>query len=345
MDNLVMFPSAAGSVISKLQEEVTTEAAITETGSINQASTDDQLFEKIESHLHEKIAAGDKTAPFLLGQFYYEEELFEKAAIEFERIKDWDYQAMYQLATMLYDGIGCKKDEKRGFQLMLKVAEAKSVFAAHLKHAAQYNIGRAYFEGYGTHQSNEDAEKYFISAADDGNPKASVLSQTALGMLYSRPDFLNLKKSFFWHSEATGNGSLESQGILGVMYYEGQGIAKSESDAYDCLKEAAERGNIYAQGRLVQLFHSRKLYTKACDLARRIVDYSNPEQLANETDCLMSYVNKGIAYACFYLSRCLALGNGVRKDTQEAEKLFLRACALDPITAHDFHMQVAYGYV
>lgn len=68
-----MFPSAAGSVISKLQEEVTTDAAITEAGSINQASTDDQLFEKIESHLHEKIAAGDKTAPFLLGQFYYEE--------------------------------------------------------------------------------------------------------------------------------------------------------------------------------------------------------------------------------------------------------------------------------
>ena len=51
-------------------------------------------------------------------------------------------------------------------------------------------------------------------AADDGNPKASVLSQTYLGMLYARPDFLNLKKSFFWHSEATGNGSLESQGKL-----------------------------------------------------------------------------------------------------------------------------------
>ena len=45
---------------------------------------------------------------------------------------------------------------------MLKVAEAKSVFAAHLKHAALYNIGRAYFEGYGTQQSNEKAEKYVI---------------------------------------------------------------------------------------------------------------------------------------------------------------------------------------
>ena len=33
--------------------------------------------------------------------------------MEFERIKDWDYQAMYQLGTMCYDGIGCKKDVVR----------------------------------------------------------------------------------------------------------------------------------------------------------------------------------------------------------------------------------------
>jgi len=51
-----------------------------------------------------------------------------------------------------------------------------------------------------------------LLAADDGNPKASVHAQTMLGMLYARPDFLNLKQSFFWHSEACGNGSLESQG-------------------------------------------------------------------------------------------------------------------------------------
>ena len=55
------------------------------------------------------------------------------------------------------------------------------------------------------------------------------------------------------------------------MYLEGKGIKKSESDAYDCLKEATERGNVYAQGRLVQLYHNKKLYTKACDLARRFV--------------------------------------------------------------------------
>lgn len=49
-------------------------------------------------------------------------------------------------------------------------------------------------------------------AADDGNPKASIKAQSTLGMFYSRTDNLDLKKAFFWHSEACGNGSLESQG-------------------------------------------------------------------------------------------------------------------------------------
>lgn len=59
--------------------------------------------------------------------------------------------------------------------------------------------------------------RWWLLAADDGDPKASIKAQTMLGMFYSRPDFLNLNKSFFWHSEACGNGSLESQGILSFI--------------------------------------------------------------------------------------------------------------------------------
>jgi len=51
-----------------------------------------------------------------------------------------------------------------------------------------------------------------LLAADDGNPNASVKAQSALGLFYSSLDNLDLKKAFYWHSEACGNGSLESQG-------------------------------------------------------------------------------------------------------------------------------------
>ena len=52
--------------------------------------------------------------------------------------------------------------------------------------------------------------------------------------------------------------------------------------------------------------------------------YTDTTELARETGCLEAYIKKGIAYACYFLSRCLALGNGLRKDEEEAKNLFNR---------------------
>ena len=66
----IMPGTGGGSVISTLHDEVADES--TKAMSVSGA-TDDQLFDKIEAHLLEKIKSGDKAAEFLLGQFYYEE--------------------------------------------------------------------------------------------------------------------------------------------------------------------------------------------------------------------------------------------------------------------------------
>lgn len=42
---------------------------------------------------------------------------------------------------------------------MFRIAKSTSKMASHLKHHAQYNVGRAYFEGYGVGQSDEEAER------------------------------------------------------------------------------------------------------------------------------------------------------------------------------------------
>ncbi|XP_039251248.2 LRP2-binding protein-like [Styela clava] len=335
MEGIGLEPLPGGSVVSTLHNEVNEHSV--------ENISEDELFKKVENHLLEKIKSGDKEAPFLLGQFYYEEELPQKAAIQFDDIKDVDYQAAYQLATMYFDGVGVNVDYEKGMDLMMKVATSKSIRAKHLIHSSQYNVGRAYFDGYGVQQSDGEAEKWWLLAADDGNPKASIHAQTMLGMLYSRPDFLDLKKAFFWHSEACGNGSLESQGILGVMYAEGLGIAKNEKNALECLKEASQRGNVYAQGRLVQFYYEKKLFTKACDLARRVVAYNEIERISQETSCLPTYIIKGITLACIFLSRCLKLGNGIRKDEEEAKKYFHMACEHDPALANESFLKIAYG--
>ncbi|XP_061170542.1 LRP2-binding protein-like [Saccostrea echinata] len=292
--------------------------------------TEEELMEKVENILLERIKNGEKHAYFQLGLFYYEQNMFDKARIYFERSKDFDFQSLYMLASMLYDGQGGKPDEKAAVEYLKKIALSDSKHAKHLKFSALFNIGRAYFQGYGVKQSDDEALRYWLLAADDGNPSASVPAQTTLGMFYSRPDSLDLKKAFFWHNEACGNGSLESQGALGVMYEYGIGVKQDADSAYVCLKEASDRGNVYAMGNLVANYYRRKLYTKAADLAARVSQFSDVKRLAEETGCLPSYLAKGIAMGCFYYARCLHEGHGVKKDEEEAKKYYSKSYQFDP---------------
>ncbi|KAF1674272.1 LR2BP protein, partial [Pygoscelis papua] len=248
--------------------------------------------------------------------------LYEEALIQFEKIKDTDFQGMYQLGVMHYDGLGTKEDPEKGVEYMKKILDSDSPKARHLKFAAAYNLGRAYYEGCGVKQSTKEAERLWLIAADHGNPKASVKAQSTLGMLYSVSVLKDLKKAFFWHSEACGNGNLESQGALGVMYLYGQGVCRNTKAALKCLREAAERGNIYAQGHLVEYYYSRKFYSTAAAVAKRVTENDDIDVLAKITDCLPTYVAKGVAMAAFYLARCLQLGLGVQQDQAAAKKYY-----------------------
>ncbi|XP_040527277.1 LRP2-binding protein isoform X1 [Gallus gallus] len=270
---------------------------------------------------------------------------YEEALVQFEKSKDTDFQALYQLGVMHYDGLGTDKDPEKGVEYMKKILSSDSPAARHLRFAAAYNLGRAHYEGYGVKHSTEEAERLWLIAADNGNPKASVKAQSTLGMLYSMPDLKDLKKAFFWHSEACGNGSLESQGALGVMYLYGQGVRRNTKASLECLKAAAERGNIYAQGHLVEYYYNRKFFSTAVAIARRTTENDNIEMLATMTDCLPAYVAKGVAIAAFYLARCLHLGRGIEKDEAAAKKYYSKACLLDPDVASDLELKANLGRI
>lgn len=98
---------------------------------------------------------------------------------------------MYALQSF---GFGFYQD--KGFQLLKEVAESTNPDAAHLIPFAQYNVGRAYYEGFGVKQSDQEAEKWFLEAAQDGEPSGSVKAQTVLGLFYSRTgeDSFDLQK-------------------------------------------------------------------------------------------------------------------------------------------------------
>ncbi|XP_074642385.1 LRP2-binding protein-like isoform X2 [Tubulanus polymorphus] len=316
----------------KATSEVSSEAG--NTAENIEELNDEQLSQRLEMYLLHRIDENDRLAPFQLGQIYYEQGRFEEAKKYFEMSveKNNDYQGMFQLGIILYDGIGCQDNPKLGVEYMMTVAATPPPQVKHLVRAAQYNIGRAHFQGFGVKQSDEEAERWWLLAADDGSPSGSVLAQTTLGYYYARQDSKDLKKSFFWHSEACGNGSLESQGALGVMYLYGLGVKKDVDSAFECLRESSDRGNVYAMGHLIQYYYHHKLFTKTAEMAFRVAQLKDINQIANETGCLPAFVAKGIAMACFIYGRCLHFGNGVLQSNDEAKVYYSRCYEFDPDT-------------
>ena len=49
--------------------------------------------------------------------------------------------------------------QKRGVECMMKIVDADSKKARHLRRAAQYNVARAYFQGIGLKQSDSESER------------------------------------------------------------------------------------------------------------------------------------------------------------------------------------------
>ncbi|CAM4618340.1 unnamed protein product [Leuciscus chuanchicus] len=277
-----------------------------------------ESVEKTVILLKEKAESGDSHAAFLLGQIHYEEGRYTEAEVMFDSIKDEDPRALYQLAVMYYDGLGTREDLGKAMELMRRVA----LWDSSVRHAALYNLGRAYLEGYGVQASSAEAERLWLLAADDGNPNASVEAQSSLGMFYCRPETLDLTKAFSWHSEACGNGSVESQGALGVMYLYGLGVQKDPDSALFCLKASAERGNVYAQGHLTACYYQRKLYSRAAALGERVCGYEDISAIARHTGCVEEFIRKGITIAMFYFARCLYLGRGVLQNRDRAKAYF-----------------------
>jgi TPR repeat protein len=74
--------------------------------------------EQLESLLLERT---DHVSRFQLGQFYFEREIYEKAIVEFEKLKDRDVQALYQLGVMYYDGLGVQENGVRFIIFMYSV--------------------------------------------------------------------------------------------------------------------------------------------------------------------------------------------------------------------------------
>ncbi|VDN11179.1 unnamed protein product [Dibothriocephalus latus] len=125
-----------------------------------------------------------------------------------KRVQGHDQDA-FQLGQVMFEKVTAV-DMMEGL-LSLDIAPNSEVGNEEIVNAAAYNLYLAYLHGWGVRQSDEKALKFLMRAAGRGATKIAVLAQTTLGYYFSSPDHLDLAKAFYWHNEACGFGSVESQ--------------------------------------------------------------------------------------------------------------------------------------
>lgn len=282
--------------------------------------------------LEERSLAGDVRSQLQLGRHYLEHQQYDSARKIFElAAAQGNEYAKYQLGVIYYDGLSdIGEDHVRGMAFMRAVAESTNKHTpVELVASAQFNIGRAYFEGFGVTENIEDAARWWHKAARDGSPEGSKLAQCSLGLLYSSPSHQDLPKAFAWHRLAAENGHNESMACVGVMYQHGLGAEPSIDLALRWYKRGAKQGNVYAQAQLASFYYDRQMFTKCVEWATRAGEHTDVHEIARLTRSTPLYIRQGIAVGAFFMGRCHEVGQGIQISRGEAAKWYSKASTYD----------------
>jgi TPR repeat protein len=220
---------------------------------------------------------------------------------------------------------------------MMKISNSDS---KSLASTAQFNVGRAYFQGYGIKQSTDEAVKWWEKCAKSNTP-AAMRAMNTLALLYSTPDLVNEEKAFHWHVLAAERGHMDSMGTLGLLYMKGHGCAANKELALKWFKKSAENGSIYGSGLLSNYYYSNKMYSKAVEMARSVCD-CNQEDIDKLTvlcQSIPSLIIEGLATANYIYGQCLYHGQGTVKDTQLSHSYFIKVCKFKTFYNYYFYRQ------
>lgn len=204
----------------------------------------------------------------------------------------------YSTAGQLEDGDGLFKQKNFAGALSLWRPLANQGNAE-----AQYRIGDIYFSGMSVAQDYNEAAKWYMNAARQGNSPAI----SALNLMYS--EGVSAQNNGEHHSAyrlwrpLADLGYARAQCSLGLLYYRGLGVPQNYTEAVKWYRRSAHQGDaaaqynlgiMYAQGRGVAQDHE-----EAAKWNRKAANQGDPDAQAK----------LGIAYS---------RGNGVPKDEVQA---------------------------
>ena len=174
----------------------------------------------------------------------------------------------------------------------------------------------AYHEGQKAERATEyeNAIKYYLIAAKDGNVKAEL----RLGWLYfiKREGVIqDFKASTFWFHHAAEHGNAEAQDSLGDAYYNGTGINQDYSKALMWYQKSANQGNYSAEYSLGYMY----LYAVGTD-----------KDINKAFHWISASAKGGNIYGKVVLGYIYSNSEGSLKNMKEAIKI-LNSVAEDPI--------------
>ncbi|MGB7745816.1 MAG: tetratricopeptide repeat protein [Verrucomicrobiia bacterium] len=144
---------------------------------------------------------------------------------------------------------------------------------------AQYNLGRAYQNGFGVKRDLAEAAVWYQRAAEKGHSDA----QNSLAMLLAMGrDYAGAAP---WFERAAAQGNADAQYNLGVLHRNGLGVRQNYELAGQWFQKAAELGHAQAQIDLAKMYELgrgvKPDYVEACKWLK-LAELQGNEEAANE---------------------------------------------------------------
>ena len=146
-------------------------------------------------------------------------------------------------AIHLLEGIHCKKNIKKGLEIINELADAGDI-------EAQFCLARFYWEGIYYEQNNKKAIYWYEKTAENGHP----FSQFWLGNNYINGTKTEIddKKAFYWYEKAANNNVISAHYHLGLCYLYGWGVEYNYDKAMEHISFAADHYMIIADLMLLE---------------------------------------------------------------------------------------------
>jgi tetratricopeptide (TPR) repeat protein len=144
---------------------------------------------------------------------------------------------------------------------------------------AQYNLGRAYQNGFGVKRDPAEAAAWYQRAAEKGHSDA----QNSLAMLLAMGrDYAGAAP---WFERAAAQGNADAQYNLGVLHRNGLGVRQNYELAVQWFQKAAELGHAQAQTDLAKMYELGRGVQPDCVEAYKwlkLAELQGNEEAANE---------------------------------------------------------------